>query len=1249
MSGSTALQLPNVFCGACKQDVAFIRPKLLPCLHTLCEDCLKPPPLKKRSVNANVTGNQTEGNGGEEQNKSIEENAPDNDPKKNEMPLSSEGEDISKMSTSSAVVEPRENEEKEVNISTDCLNQDSEEKGELLEVQSKTDGSASKKNDAEKMETTEKNDETNTEDVTVTPSIVAEEAVSKDTTNVDNNNDMEKNSEQCVENGINGAQASSEMDVQKDTTAEESNTQSVPPIASKDEAITDANKEVKIKEPITIKCPICKKEWDQELLIENLFIPAQVKSEIKTEDGGATEESFEVCTACDESQKATSFCIDCHEWLCDQCVFAHKRVRITKDHTISEKITPETAMEFPESKPKRHIFCELHKTEKVKLFCITCDKLTCRDCQLLEHKDHKYQFINETITEQKATLQSHVERLKALLDKFSDLGAKISNKENDIRQQQKAIFNEVRKVADSVTNEIISWCKKLLNFLSGVCNSRMSTLLEKHKELNEFSTHAKHCISFVESALKEGDDLSILYTKSLMMKNLDQLLHKEIEVQDKVFDLTMKYKHDASFLTKNVSKMGSMEVNGLSFPSSPHSESPPALNQVSPAQVAEWLNQYPPAVRERYLSLPVQERKVFLQGLLKYQMKKQMEQGQGSKASPGGQVDKHPQIQQHLMDSTALQDHYNSSPSVRTSGTFMPSTHQNRNYQTTSVTAVQPNMMMPQPQSLGSHQQSHVSRYMSPNRPPVMFNSWQGNAQGPRPVGHPTMPAQPRQYTFHQSFPSLVNSRPTGLGLGQQHMVGNSNNNNNAQYQRYRSRPDFNTSPGPQGASGYAGAPSPVGAGAGSDHSASALLSSLSSSISASGNQSNTGMLSIEPIKIKDEPRDNETFSSCAYSNKVKSSDTSGQSFRSNVNDGAPISPTLTKIEKWMHIKTVSNSMNSGSQSDATRTVSPNIPELKSVGSTMNSVSQSDATRTVSPNIPELQLDRNSFSPQSKSNDARIVSPNVPDVQLIDDDRSAAMKELNPSSLPGFNLYNLDVQHDPNDPSEDYCAVCHNGGDLLCCDRCPKVFHLQCHIPVINSSPSTQDNWYCTLCIPDSELRLTEPIHKDYVIIPGTSKRKAPIGLVEKETKACERILLELFCHTSSSVFHEPVNKAVPNYYKIITNPMDFSSIKHKLRREHFNHYNTVEEFLSDVLLVFKNCYTYNAPGTEIYQVGKTVESLFEQLVARFIPCYTHLLHQRDSLTPGSDVSDSSGSEKPKAKKRRSPLLGLDEDPVHIH
>ncbi len=39
---------------------------------------------------------------------------------------------------------------------------------------------------------------------------------------------------------------------------------------------------------------------------------------------------------------------------------------------------------------QKPVFCDIHKQEPLKLFCETCDRLTCRDCQLLKHKDHKY-------------------------------------------------------------------------------------------------------------------------------------------------------------------------------------------------------------------------------------------------------------------------------------------------------------------------------------------------------------------------------------------------------------------------------------------------------------------------------------------------------------------------------------------------------------------------------------------------------------------------------------------------------------------------------------------------------------------------------------------------------------------------------------------------------------------------------------------------------------------------------------------
>ena len=334
--------------------------------------------------------------------------------------------------------------------------------------------------------------------------------------------------------------------------------------------------------------------------------------------------------------------MECQEWLCDPCVIAHKRVRITKDHTFSTKMEQEdSALDTSMSK---QVFCPIHKTEKMKLFCLSCDKLTCRDCQLLEHKDHKYQFIDETIADQKKNLQKSIQSLKARLDNNEKVADKIAAKEKDIKRQQVDVFNEVRQVADQITNDLIRWCKQLLNFLQGVCNCRTRDLSMKKHEFDDFAEKAKHCIEFVDYALESGNDMNILSIKGLMDGQLKSLLDKDISIQDSMFELNIKYENDIGFLKKNVSKMGFINVNGKSYPTNnqptaapkPDPPTPPAQpkpgtvnvpgaasaasttvsSSVISRAVSELLNMYPLSIRENYKNMNGEQRRAFLQKLV---------------------------------------------------------------------------------------------------------------------------------------------------------------------------------------------------------------------------------------------------------------------------------------------------------------------------------------------------------------------------------------------------------------------------------------------------------------------------------------------------------------------------------------------------------------------------------------------------------------------------------------------------------
>lgn len=48
------------------------------------------------------------------------------------------------------------------------------------------------------------------------------------------------------------------------------------------------------------------------------------------------------------------------------------------------------------------------------------------------------------------------------------------------------------------------------------------------------------------------------------------------------------------------------------------------------------------------------------------------------------------------------------------------------------------------------------------------------------------------------------------------------------------------------------------------------------------------------------------------------------------------------------------------------------------------------------------------------------------------------------------------------------------------------------------------------------------------------------------------------------------------NYYQIIKRPIDLSVIRRKLDKSNTLHYFTAEQFVDDVLLMFKNCATFN-------------------------------------------------------------------------
>ncbi|XP_051048536.1 tripartite motif-containing protein 66 isoform X7 [Phodopus roborovskii] len=207
--------------------------------------------------------------------------------------------------------------------------------------------------------------------------------------------------------------------------------------------------------------------------------------------------------------------------------------------------------------------------------------------------------------------------------------------------------------------------------------------------------------------------------------------------------------------------------------------------------------------------------------------------------------------------------------------------------------------------------------------------------------------------------------------------------------------------------------------------------------------------------------------------------------------------------------------------------------------------------------------------------------------------------------------------------NEDFCAVCLNGGELLCCDRCPKVYHLSCHVPALLSFPGGE--WVCTLCRSLMQPEMEYDCENARYSQPGV---QASPGLNMYDQKKCEKLVLSLCCNSLSLPFHEPVSPLARHYYQIIKRPMDLSIIRRKLQKKDPAHYTTPEEVVSDVRLMFWNCAKFNYPDSEVAEAGRCLEVFFEGWLKEIYPDKSFAQPQQED-SDSEDVSGESGCSTP--------------------
>ncbi|XP_017048791.1 transcription intermediary factor 1-alpha isoform X5 [Drosophila ficusphila] len=934
--------------------------------------------------------------------------------------------------------------------------------------------------------------------------------------------------------------------------------------------------------PPLIHCPVCDNASTSEYIVDNQFLIEQFAAgdsgdglgNLAGEGQKSSAAASIQCSSCSDGAVATSWCVDCSEYICDSCVQAHQRLKITKDHTIKPKDEANNEQLAGAAGVDKLHMCQLHPQEKLSLFCETCDKLTCRDCQLSDHRDHKYKFAHEIATESRQALSTLVSEINYKRFLLSSATKVIDDRQQLIHDKKKDLIKEITAMAVKITNTVNTRGKQLIMRLNEVCDSKLKVLVEKKETLQLLSDNTDHCIDFMQNALDKGSDFAILSSKKSLVRHLQKLKCQRADIPNPEIPVRIQVQlNQVSDLQKVISQLGIIIVDGKPYPptqspnGTPQPQHPPR-QQPSP-------NMAPP-------------------------LRPGLPPGMPAGLSPNGPpVNFGPQNGPPLYSNAAQQQFNNLSMSrsfpgdgsVRFGG--MPPVGMQRHGQPHVSSSTHPQNMDISLRGLLNNQAAQSpNAHMVFNGPP----SYPGGPQGAPAPAHQQMGPQMRPHFMpgQQGF-----SQGGGSGGGPRD--GNfmsSNARFQSQYQRMANH-----------AQQAAAAAAMAGGGGGQIPSPGALqrppmmsnpmqnVSGMQNSLGFPGSQAGFnagppqtspqlgggGMHSLAKWHI---PQSAQQSNMCSqqgpllpFANGRQTSENFKISLKSpnTLKNSTPPSLGGGGAGHSGH----GNGSSSAQLNAAALGLGPAVSILSNVTSTN--------PKTPSPSTHENTKDFT--EPIDKVRDdsindliATIAKLDSNGVQVLPEGRT---KTTSPQVHSSTDLSN--TQED--DPNEDWCAVCLDGGELMCCDKCPKVFHQNCHIPAISSLPDESESWQCLLCVNLKELTKAE----------GSDKSSTG-ELSALELRILQRICLELYCQYEQSLnFREPESPANTSYYEIVSSPMSLDVIRTRLDPSSPNHYKDIAGFVSDVRLIFSNTYLFYQ-DTKTYSNAKYLENFFEEQLAKWLP-----------------------------------------------
>lgn len=273
-------------------------------------------------------------------------------------------------------------------------------------------------------------------------------------------------------------------------------------------------------------CPLCRAKFPDDVtkIPVNFSVKRLIEIFRKRKESMQQARNDIKCGECKANTPATVWCADCESFQCQGCNELHERLKALRTHNI---VTVERFMQNPKKvlpathKPEN---CKEHSTQSLDLYCITCKSLICRDCTIVDHRQHQYNFVNTLADEEGAKIKMVAAPLKTMLEQVNNGLKKVEDADNELNNETDA----ERQVQDMYRqlHQMLDQCE---------VKDMQKVKVAKTKLLDSLSSQ-KGNLKLLQACLTSCDEFISKVTGS--RERDSQLLIHSNDIQKRVDDLT---------------------------------------------------------------------------------------------------------------------------------------------------------------------------------------------------------------------------------------------------------------------------------------------------------------------------------------------------------------------------------------------------------------------------------------------------------------------------------------------------------------------------------------------------------------------------------------------------------------------------------------------------------------------------------------------------------------------------------------